>query len=331
MSKSRRFLRLGLAFIFVAVLIAGATPALAQNFSDWSTPVNLGPTINVPGTVTSFPTFSKDGLTMYFTGIRRADTIGGWDIYVSRRATTNDPWGEPQNIGPTVNTEYDEGAPFLSVDGHRLYFQSNRPGGFGGGDLYVSRRHDKSDDFGWEPAQNLGSGVNTDANEAGPSIFEDDAGITTLYFSSDRPGGPGPIGPNAAGVNGQQGSDIYMSTLQPDDTFGPAMLVPELNTASFDRRPYVRRDGLEIFLSSDRPGTYGGLDLWVSTRLSVYDPWGPPVNLGLPVNGTGYDSGAGLSFDGTMLCYQSIRSGNVPGTTSYNFWVTTRTKVKGPK
>jgi hypothetical protein len=105
---------------------------------------------------------SKKGLSLYFTSATCGSDpsppgcrpgFGGWDIFVCQRATVNDPWGPAQNLGPAINTPYNEGAPSLSVDGHRMYFASNRPGGFGGNDLYVSRRHDKRDDFGWQPPE----------------------------------------------------------------------------------------------------------------------------------------------------------------------------------
>ncbi len=316
--------------ILAVAVFAAAICASAQRFSQWSEPVNLGPNVNpnLLNVAQYFPSISKDGLSLYFTASPlHPDSLGGTDIYVCRRATVDDAWGPAQNLGPNVNTPYDEGAPFVSIDGHRLYFQSNRIGGFGGGDLYVSRRHDKDDDFGWEPAENLGSGVNTSANEAGPSVYEDETGATIMYFASDRFGGPGP-GSSIGGFSGQQGSDIYMSTLQPDGTFGSATLIDELSTTSIERRPYVNRDGLEMFLTSDRPGTLGGLDIWVSTRESTSDPWSPPVNLGLPVNSASNDAGAAISFDGTALYFQTVRSGNF--SSGYNLWVATRTKLTGP-
>ena len=231
------------------------------------------------------------------------------------------------NLGPTVNTPSNEGGPNLSSDGHRLYFNSNRPGGFGGNDLYVSRRHNKRDDFGWQPAVNLGAGVNSAAGESNAADFEDDVtGILTLYFASNRPGGLGM-------------DDIYASTLQPDGTFGPAELVVELSSVSNDRQPAIRRDGLEMFLASDRLGSFGagaqGLDIWVSTRASTSDPWSPPVNLGPVVNTTLIDAGPALSFDGTTLYFQSTRPGglgpcpNPLGPCVFDLWVTTRSKLHG--
>jgi Tol biopolymer transport system component len=241
---------------------------------------------------------------------------------VAQRPSVDAPWGPPVNLGPSVNTPFNEGGPNLSLDGHRLYFQSNRPGGFGGTDLYVSHRTNRRDDFAWQPAANLGSLVNTAFNENTSADFEDDeTGVLTLYFTSNRPGGLG-------------GDDIYASTLQPDGTFGPAAAVVELNSASIDRQPAIRRDGLEMFLASDRAGSFGALDLWVSTRSSKSDPWSPPVNLGPLVNSTIVDAGPGLSFDGTTLYFQSARPGgsgpcvDPDGSCEFDLWVTTRTKLK---
>jgi hypothetical protein len=218
------------------------------------------------------------------------------DLWVSRRASAGEPWGLPQNLGPIINTAAHERKPTLSRDGHRLYFASNRSDGLGDWDLYVSRRRDKRDDFGWEPAVNLGSGVNSAASEESAiTLFEDDAtGSTILYFGSNRPGGPG-------------GLDIYASTLLQDGSFGPAALVEELSTPSRDQDPAIRRDGLEMFLASDRPGTFGATDLWVATRASTEDAWSTPVNLGALVNTPtrppdleqANDWRPALSFDGT--------------------------------
>jgi hypothetical protein len=190
-----------------------------------------------------------------------------------------------------------------------LYFASNRPG-LGGNDLYISRRHNKRDDFGWQASVNLGSAINTAANEIAAALFEDDlTGVITLYLASNRPGGFGE-------------DDIYVSTLLPDETFDAPVLVEELSTPSSDLQPAITRDGLEMFLSSSRPGTLGSLDLWVSTRSSTTDPWSVPVNLGAPVNSAGADARASLSFDGTELYFQSNRGGNA------DFYRSTRSRLK---
>lgn len=299
-----------------ALLAASALMVVADaddQYSDWAAATNLGLAINTAGQEQG-PTISKDGLSLYFQSDRPGG-YGGFDIYVSQRPNVDAQWGMPQNLGPNVNTSSDELAPALTLDGHRLYFHSNRPGGFGGSDAYVSRRHNKRDDFGWRLAENLGSGVNTSAQEQQPCAFEDDAtGVITLYFTSDRPGGLG-------------GLDIYASTLQSDDTFGSADLVLELSGPSTDRGPTIRRDGLEIVFPSNRPGGLGFDDLWGSTRPSTSDPWSVPVNLGPAVNSASSDAQPEFSFDGTALYFNSGR----PGFGLFDLWVTTRTKLKQPE
>lgn len=322
--------------IWIVPLLVCTTWALATSrspfedddppqYSDWAAPVNLGPIVN--STVEDMtPFISRDGLSLYIQRPAAAGGFGGWDIWVSKRDSVNDPWGPPQNLGPTINTPYLEGNPVVSLDGHRLYFNSDRPGGFGDGDVYVSRRHNKRDDFAWQPAENLGSGVNTWADEHRGIPFEDEAtGVVTLYFASNRPGGLGD-------------HDIYASTLQPDETFGPAVLVEELSSASADRHPNIRRDGLEFYFMSNRPGSIPNaqgnpsLDVWVSTRASTADPWSEPVNLGPVVNAPTHDGGPSLSFDGTTLYFFSARPGNVCGPTPpcrFDIWASTRTKLQG--
>jgi len=282
----------------------------------WSTPINLGPVVNSSAD-DNRPAISKDGLSLYITS-GRPGGFGGLDIWVSNRASLDDPWGPPQNLGPTVNSSSNDAAPTLSPDGHQLYFHSFRPGGCGIADIYVSRRHDRRDDFGWGPPEDLGCIVNTPYVNAGPTIFADETtGTTTLYFTVQN---------NPPGSD--QGFDIYASTGAEDEgAFGPPVLVPELSSPFRDTRTTIRRDGLEMILSSGRPGGVGNEDLWVSTRASTLDPWSTPVNLGAVVNTTTFDGGPALSFDGTTLYFHSNRPGGFGGNDLY---VTTRTLLRGP-
>lgn len=287
----------------------------APQFSGWSAPINLGPPIN--GAFADAGSFlSKDGLSFYVSSSRPGG-CGNIDIWVSTRESRDEPWGEPQNLGCDINSGGLDAAPFLTTNGRRLYFHSDRPGGAGGFDLYASRRQNKRDPFGWQTPQNLGSGVNTALAEVLPSIFEDDeSGITTLFFAG-RSGAPGGLG----------GEDIYSSPQQVDGTFGPAVLVPELSSSARDLAPFIRRDGLELFLGSTRPGTVGGgADLWVSTRATTADPWSTPVTLGPVINSDVHDDRATLSFDGTALYFASARSG---GFGLSDVYVLTRSKLKG--
>jgi len=319
-NMEKRFGKNVVAVCLTCMLFVGAASVLVADvddqFTDWSAPVNLGPPVNSEfNEAGSFIT--KNGLSLYFNS-NRPGGFGGLDIYVLQRASVDDPWGPPQNLGPTINSSSDDQTPTVSLDGHRLYFASARPGGFGALDIYVSLRHDQSDDFGWGPPVNLGAGVNTSVPELGPAPFEDDeTGTITLYFSRD-----------AIGVR-----DIYASTLDANGSFGPATPVAELNTLFDDARPAIRRDGLELFFDSNRPGslccldgeTVPRLDIWVSTRASTSDPWSPPVNV-TAVNSTALDARPALSFDGRSLYFHSGRPGGFGGNDIY---VSTREKLPG--
>lgn len=322
MSKTLKTLMVAIAAILLTMPQPQAVPA-RQDYSDWSEPVHLGPLVNARFVSDEFgATISKDGLSLYFTSARPGG-FGGTDIWVSQRATAGDPWEAPLNLGPAVNSESNDALPRLSLDGHRLYFNSTRPGGFGGNDLYVSRRHNQDNDLSWEQPENLGSGVNSPANDVGAAVFEDGGnGTMVLYFQSNRPGGPGL-------------TDIYASTLQADDMFGPAVLVAELSSPFGDNVPCVRRDGLEVLINSNRPGsmpfpspfTGRSFDLWVSTRESTAHPWSLPINLGPVVNTDFNDGWAALSFDGTALYYSTSRPAEEDGT--LDFYVSTRSKLHG--
>jgi Tol biopolymer transport system component len=298
---------LAVALVPLPSLVSARDP---QVFSDWSAPVPLGPPVNT-ALAEMAPVISKDGLSLYFVRTASAGGFGGMDIWVSQRTRIDDAWGPPQNLGSRINTSFNEFGPSFTLDGHTLFFASNRPG-FGGDDLYVSWRSNKRDDFGWRPPVNLGSAINTAANELAVAHFEDDlTGVITLYFASNRQGGTE--------------DDIYVTSLLPDETLGPPVLVEELSSPFADLQPAIRRDGLEMYLTSNRLGTLGSLDLWVSTRSSTSDPWSIPVNLGPVVNSASADARASLSFDATEVYFQSNRAGNP------DFYQSTRTKLRDPE
>jgi len=314
--------RLTFTIQFALVLIVGgilafvmtqAPSALAQKYSEWSAPVNLGPIINSASNDQQ-PAISKDGLSLYFTS-NRAGGLGGFDMYVSQRASVDGPWGSPVNLGPIVNTTSDEGNPAFSRDGHLLFFQSKRPGGFGGIDIWVSQREHTHDDFDWQPAVNLGPGVNSAADDSGPSYFENEEdGAPQIYFGSSRSGGP-------------SGANIFISEQMADGSFGPAVLVTELSSPLNENDPSIRHDGLEILFQSNRTGSFGAaLDLWVATRESTLDPWSIPVNLGAMINTTAAEQNAYLSSDAKTLFFSSDGPG---GSGGLDIYMSTRTKLRG--
>jgi WD40 repeat protein len=288
-------------------------------YSDWSPPVNLGPGIETPAN-DQHPAISKNGLSLYFTS-NRPGGAGADDLWVVQRATIYGPWGTPQNLGPIINTGSVEFAPTFSRDGHWLLFHSDRPGGSGGLDIWASYREHTHDDFAWQPPINIGSGVNSPYDDAGPTLFEDEAnGITTLYFTSlNRPAGLGDW-------------DVYSSVLGPDGTFGPATLVVELSApgnanTGRDTRTAIRHDGLEMFFTSNRPGGHGSGDLWVSTRATTLDAWSTPVNVGPTINTSNFEGAPALSSDGETLFFYSNRPG---GSGANDLYMTTRHKLHGP-
>jgi hypothetical protein len=278
--------------------------------SEWSTPANLGPAINTAA-IEANPTLSPDELSLYFQSDRSLGH-GGTDIWVSRRACETCPWEEPENLGSLINTSGNEGAPSISLDGHLLFFYSTGlPGGQGAFDIYVSRRADPKDDFGWGPAVNLGTDVNTAANEAGPEYLQSaEDGTANLYFGRQP-------------IDGTYDMYVVAVTRQ-GEPLGPATPVAELNTTAFtETGPTLRTDGREVLFFSARAPTLGMNDFWVSTRRSVHEPWSEPVHLDAPLSSAFNDRHPSLSGQGRTLVFASNRP--TGGFGQDDIWMATRT------
>jgi outer membrane protein OmpA-like peptidoglycan-associated protein len=160
----------------------------------WSVPENLGDSINTEFWE-SAPSLSPDKKDLYFAS-RREDGYGGSDIYVSHRLLTGH-WGAPQNLGPAINTVGDEGTPFIHADNQTLYFTSSGHPGYGGDDLFVSRKGPKGV---WGKPENLGYPINTIENEGSLVVAADGK---TAYYASDR-------------ADSRGGLDLYTFTLRED-------------------------------------------------------------------------------------------------------------------
>jgi len=233
--------------------------------------------------------FSSDGLEMYITSRPERGGCGDYDMWVLRRSSENETWGPPENLGPAVNTPNEDSLSSLSADGLELYFCSNRTGAY---DIYVTRRPSK--DAPWEQPVSLGPRINDPTcADATPCISPD--GLELYFESSYRPGGYG-------------SSDIYVAkraTL--DDPWEEAVnLGPVVNSASRERYHSLSPDGLLLFFdvdAPDRPGGYGGRDMWVARRATRVDPWQAPANLGPVVNSPFKDSSARVSADGRTLYF----------------------------
>jgi len=212
---------------------------------DWSMPANLGSTVN-SSSVDVGPNISADGLSLYFSSTRDGGYDGSEDIYVSTRTTTEDPWGEPVNLGSIVNGPVADAEPSISGDELSLYFHSMRDDGYGITDIYVTTRASKDDE--WETPVNLGSTINSSDWDWAPEVQID--GLS-LIFGSDRPGGFGDY-------------DIYVSKRPTkDNPWGePFNLGSAVNTSDQEARPSISADGRVLYFYSNRSGGIGGYDLW---------------------------------------------------------------------
>jgi outer membrane protein OmpA-like peptidoglycan-associated protein len=144
--------------------------------SDWTVAEPFGVTINTQA-YEGMPSLSPDNKDLYFVS-DRAGGYGGYDIWISH--FENGLWQLPVNAGPAINTSANETAPYISLDNKTLYFTSDGHPGFGGTDLFVSR---KINDSMWEAPVNLGYPINTPADEKSQCVTAD---ARNLYFASDR-------------------------------------------------------------------------------------------------------------------------------------------------
>ena len=282
--------------ISIVWVFAFVLPAQIMNADlTFSTPTNLGPTVN-SSSYDYDSCISADGLLLLF-GSSRTGGSGGADLWMARRTTINDPWGESVNLSLTVNTPYDDTDPSLSTDGLSLFICSNRPGGFGGRDLWLTTR--ATIDSEWGTPVNLGSGISTSYDEGDPCISAD--GLS-LYFcdygypvTRPRPGGLG-------------GGDIWVTTWDSEaDQWGsPVNLGTPINTSFHEYGPSISADGLMLFLHSNRPGGSGDHDIWVARRARRNDPWEEPTNLGPNVNSPTNDMFPTISFDGRWLYFSDF-------------------------
>jgi len=158
----------------------------------WSEAQSIGKPINTDGNEASVG-ISPDGQEILIY----KDDNGDGNIYST--TLNGDIWTEPIKLNSNINSKHWEPSAFISADGHAIYFTSNRPGGFGGRDIYVSQKDPKGE---WGKAVNMGALINTPFDEDAPFIHPD--GVT-LFFSSN-------------GHNTMGGFDIFFSSLSDDGT-----------------------------------------------------------------------------------------------------------------
>jgi outer membrane protein OmpA-like peptidoglycan-associated protein/tetratricopeptide (TPR) repeat protein len=195
-------------------------------------------------------TLSSNGKYMFFTACNRPEGVGSCDIYFS--AYNDGKWTVPFNIGPPANTKYWESQPSVSADGKLLFFSSNRPGGFGAKDLWLSKLNEQNL---WSNPVNLGSAINTAGDEMSPFIHFDGK---TLYFSSD-------------GRVGMGGFDLFKTTMNDDSTWTePVNLGYPINAYNDEMGLIIESNGKKAYYSSIRDKSMGkdifSFDLYMAAR-----------------------------------------------------------------
>jgi len=187
----------------------------------WKEPVNLGPNVNSPEK-DDWPTISPDGLELYFT-------YSGL-IVASTRTSKDTPWSSAEFLDPIVNSD-NAWMPEISADGLSLYFSSDRPGGSGDRDIWVTTRASKADP--WSEPVNLGPNVNSPSAEYSASISADD---TVLFFWSGRSGK----------------SEIWMSrrASKYHDWSQAVNLGPMINVSGNQCGPEISPDSSTLYFSS---------------------------------------------------------------------------------
>jgi outer membrane protein OmpA-like peptidoglycan-associated protein len=268
--------------------------AVPDSCGGWFTARNMGRPLNTPDHE-SAQFISADGHYLFFTRCGNRSE-NGWDrgdcdLFMAYRTADDSLWSVPQSFGGTINSPAYEGMPCLSADNRELYFVSDRPGGYGGTDIWVSRFEDGV----WQRPINLGPSVNTPGNESAPFLAVDNR---TLYFTSD-------------GHPGLGGTDLFTCTRINDSNWTtPVNMGYPINTTANEKSLCITTDGQKLYFSSDRDSVEGNYDIY---QMHLPKPLQPkPIGY---VWGYVYDS---ISKD--RLNYASIFiSDAATGDTMYHF------------
>jgi Tol biopolymer transport system component len=238
----------------------------------------------------SHPAFTPDGKTLYF--LRSSPTFNFWTIVVSHFESNH--WSTPEVL--PISGQYRDADPFITRDGKRFYFISDRPkdasaSGTGRSlDIWFMERSGN----GWAPPQNVGEPVNSAGNEWFPTIAQDG----TIYFGSDRPGGKGR-------------TDIYRSRLVDGKYTEPENLGDAINSQAEEFEPYISPDQKYLIFMAQRPDGRGGSDLYIIYQRD--GSWTRAANLGEKINSSGSEYSPLVSPDGKYFFWSSTRS---PASTS---------------
>ena len=276
-----------LLVIFMAIIIFSCGTEKAEEF-EWGNLKNLGPNINSPGK-DEHVTFTQDGKTVYFASIREGG-MGKYDIYMSK--LENGVWTKAELLPPPINTAKDEYDPFITPDGTRLFFASNRDNGeeYWDCEIYIS----EWDGEKWsQPRIYDSTFVTPDKPDWGVTIPKD---FQTFIFSSGR----APAKP--------QSVQIFQSTWRGDKWSEPVALPAPVNSGGWEATPYITPDGKTLYLCSDRDGEdKQDVDIWKFDFIN--GEWTNPQLMGGPFLSNEHDYDPCLSPDGSKFYFTSNRDG----------------------
>jgi len=213
--------------------------------NDWGLSYSIDGDVNQAYVHTACTSISPDGSTIFlYRNSVHGAAVGG-DIYISKKSKKA-KWGEPVSVGKPVNSSYYEDGACLSPDGNTLYFVSERPGGYGGGDIYKAERISREE---WAKPENLGPVVNSSYDEGAPFLAPDGH---TLFFSSN-------------GHNTMGGYDIFKTSMNDSGKWAtPVNLGYPINTVNNEKNFTLAADARTAYFSSDRPGGIGKRDIYIA-------------------------------------------------------------------
>ena len=272
---------------FTTFLRVMAGQLIVLIFCSFTTADSIHPQI-LPNTINTAigeeygPTLTIDDNTLYFVGLNRDDTNMSEDIFVSRRDKRTGEWSSAQ-IVPALSTPYRNEAPTsVSGDGKTMLL-------FVEGRMCFSQRGP----YGWTEPRPLPSYLQLGNWQADAQISADGS---VLLFAANYPA----EGEERASLN------IFVSERDKQGRWGkPYSIGSLINTPGMERSPFLHPDMKTLYFSSDKEGTIGDLDVWVTRRLSdtCWTCWSEPENLGAQINTTGRDCWYKISTDGKTAYY----------------------------
>ena len=258
------------------------------------TPINLGDSVNSEKSE-YYPSLTIDDSILVFT--RRGTAYR--EDFIESTILKDKSYSKSKLINGDINIEPNKGAINISQDGEWLIFAGDFMGGYGNFDLYISY----NTPTGWSEPENLGSNVNSEFWDTGPSLSPDKR---ALFFSSTRPDGYG-------------GSDIYVSIRQPNGRWGFAQnMGPSINTAGDEKAPFIHADNATLYFTSDGLPGYGKTDMFMC-RKGPDNHWSIPENLGYPINTIEDEGSLFVSSNGKSAYYASDRRDSRGGLDLYTF------------